>query len=469
MTPRGRTAATALAALLAARLGASQVVAPRAPAGAERQVTLSFNERGILDPLSAASRGSLASLAAGSTDVFILTHGWRNDAASADCRYQLQIQGISAALPAAARPVFVKIMWPSAMFPIIHDGCGTAPSRPFFADQEEHAVTSDVRIWAAAAFPAAARSRRFDGDVERLSQLLNTGGAGQDARSARVREAAAILVRWRDDADGPASTRAQGIDGPGERAAARTVDEVVTQYETIQSARPGRAPWSIVPSIAEVFSFWTMKARAGTVGSTGVHDVLREIAATLPPAARLHLVGHSFGGKLLAAALVGRPGVEPASVETLTVLQGALSHFAFSTAEQIRRLDVPTDTGGAYADVLLKKLAAVVAVTYSQQDRENQRWYPLGTMLPQDAFERGVPVYAALGARGMEGPASVAVTLREESVAARYSPSRPRIFNIDASGVVLGHSDVTQPGVYRIVADVVAVARRARASEAQNK
>lgn len=467
MTPRTRTAATALAALLAAAPAAAQS-ASRAAAGAARQVTLSFNERGILDPAAAASRGSLAALAAGSTDVFVLSHGWRNDAASAECRYAQQVQGITAALPASARPLFVKIMWPSAMFPIVHDGCGTAPSRPFFAEQEEHAVTSDVRIWASAAFPVAARSRRFDGDVDRLSRLLDTGSAGQPPRS-RTREAAEILVRWRDAADGPTQARGQGVDGPGERPVARTVDEVVAQYDAIQAARPGRAAWSIVPSIAEVFSFWTMKARAGIVGGAGVHDVLREIGAALPPGSRLHLVGHSFGGKLLAAALVGRPGVEPASAETLTILQGALSHFAFSTAEQIRRLDVPTEIGGAYAAVLQNRLAAVVAVTYSQQDRENQRWYPLGTMLSQDAFERGVPLYAALGARGMAGPGTVAVALRDESVAARYSPSRPRIFNIDASGVILGHSDVTQPGVYRIVADVVAVATRARAMEAQKK
>ena len=473
MSGRMRTAATLIALLAAGPAlpqGASpQSAAPQAPARAAREVTLSFNERGQLEPASAAARGSLAALAAASTDVFVLSHGWRNDAATAECRYQQQVQGITAALPEVARPLFVTIMWPSAMFPLVHDSCGAAPSRPFFADQEEHAVGSDVRIWAAAAFPAAARSRRFDGDVDRLARLLSTGGAGQPKGSSRTRDAAEILVRWRDAADGVAPARAQGIDGPGERAVARTVDAVVAQYDTIQAAQSSQEAWSILPSIAEVFSFWTMKARAGTVGGAGVHDVLQEIGAALPQGSRLHLVGHSFGGKLLAAALVGRSGVEPAFAETLTILQGALSHFAFSTAEQIRALNVPTEIGGAYASVLQNRLAAVVAVTYSRQDRENQRWYPLGTILSQEAFERGVPVYAALGARGLEGPGAVAVALRDESVAARYSPSRPRIFNVDASGVILGHSDVTQPSVYRLVADVVAVATRARAMEAQKK
>jgi hypothetical protein len=468
MTWRVRATMLALA-VVAARPADAQLSASRAPVTAARQVTLRFDERGALDPSSAPDHASLAALAAGSTDVFVLSHGWRNDEASADCRYQQQIQGITVELPASARPLFIKIMWPSAMYPVIHDGCGAPPNRPYFADQQERAPSSEVRQWARAAFPAAARARRFDGEVERLTALLNAGVDAPAAASPRTREAAAILIRWRDDADGAIAERSSAIDGPGERAPARTADDVVAAYEAIQHARPQRAPWSVVPSIAEVFSFWTMKARAGVVGSAGVHDVLRELAASMPSSTRLHLVGHSFGGKLLAAALVGRPGAQPVSAESLTILQGALSHFAFSTAAQIRALDVATEIGGAYAEVLTKKLAAVVAVTYSQQDRDNQRWYPLGTLLSQDAFEKGVPVYAALGARGLEGAPSVAVALREESVAARYSPARPRIFNIDASGVVMGHSDVTQPRVYRIVADVVAVANRARIAESQKK
>lgn len=465
--------AHAAAALLAALIAGAAPLLSQAPAAtppaAAPQITLLFDEHGALEPRSAAMRASLLAIAPASTDVFVLSHGWRNDPASADCRYQVQIDGISKALPASARPLFVKIMWPSAMFPIVQDRCGGAPRRPFFAEQQQGAPVSDVRTWAEAAFPAAARSRGFNGDVERLTALLDAGDAAQAPRSPRLRDAAAILVRWRDDSDGQAVARAERTDGPGERAPATSVDEVLAAYAAIQQVRPERAPWSLVPSIAEVFSFWTMKARAGVVGGAGVHDTLRDLAAVLPPSSRVHLVGHSFGGKLLAAALVGRPGAGPVTVETLTILQGALSHFAFSTADQIRTLGVPTGAGGAYADVVDQRLAAVFAVTYSQQDRENQRWYPLGTILSQDALERGVPLYAAVGARGIEGPPAVAVTLRDESLAARYNPSRPRLFNVDASGVILGHSDVTQPPVSRLIADVVAVANRARTAETRKK
>jgi hypothetical protein len=457
-----------VAALVApASLQTPASAAAVAPASAARQIDLSFDERGNLEPASNPARAALASIAAGSTDVFVLSHGWRNDAASANCRYQQQIDGIAAALPPASRPLFVKVLWPSAMFPVMHDGCGGALRRPYFAEQREAPPSGDLQPWAAAAFPAAARARGFGRDVERLSKLLS---GPQNPRSPELREAAAILVQWRDIADGPQMPRARTIDGPGERALASGVDEALAAYEAIQGAPTEKAPWSVVPGFAEVFSFWTMKARAGIVGGNGVHDVLHDLVASLPAAARVHLVGHSFGGKLLSAALVGRPGAEPNTVESLTILQGALSHFAFSTADQIRSLDVPASDGGAYLDVLRRKLASVVAVTFSEQDRENQRWYPLGTMISRDAFERGVPVYAALGARGIDGAPSVPVALRlQESIAARYSRSRPRVFNVDASGVVLGHSDIMQPRVFKMVADVVAVASRARAEESLKK
>jgi hypothetical protein len=465
---RGLVAATALAALAPAGSSTAQSVGPAA-LSTERQVTLMFDGRGVLLPSSAAARASLPAAAADRTDVFVLSHGWHNDARSAECRYQPQIKGIAEALPPSTRRLFVKIVWPSAMYPLPQDGCGAQATRPFFADQKERSAPDEVRMWAQAAFPAAARTRRFNGDVERLTAIMNLDAGAPGARSARTREAATILVGWRDAADGPAIARAPSVDGPGERAFAATVDQVVTAFDAIQNARFEQSLWTVVPSIAEVFSFWTMKSRAGVVGSTGVHDVLTDLAAQLPSSTRIHLVGHSFGGKLLAAAVVGRPGVEPNVVASLTILQGAFSHFAFSTADELRALGVQTSVGGAYADVLQRRLATVLAVTHSEQDRENQRWYPLAVQLSRDAFERPVPLYAALGARGLEGPSGVPVRLREDYLAARYSPSRPRVFDVDASGVILGHTDIMESKVFRMIADVVAVATRSRAAATQKQ
>jgi pimeloyl-ACP methyl ester carboxylesterase len=71
-----------------------------------------------------------------------------------------------------------------------------------------------------------------------------------------------------------------------------------------------------------------MKRRAGTVGERGLGRVVGQLAQAAPDV-RVHLVGHSFGGRLVAFALRGLPqGVR--TVKSVTLLQGAFSHYAFA-------------------------------------------------------------------------------------------------------------------------------------------
>ena len=53
-----------------------------------------------------------------------------------------------------------------------------------------------------------------------------------------------------------------------------------------------------------------MKDRAGDVGRGGVNGVLRDMKKVRPDL-RLHLVGHSFGGRLVTAAADGPAGQPP--------------------------------------------------------------------------------------------------------------------------------------------------------------
>ena len=45
-------------------------------------------------------------------------------------------------------------------------------------------------------------------------------------------------------------------------------------------------------------TYYQMKERAGTVGAGGLNPLLRELRAAAPEL-RIHLVGHSFGGRLV--------------------------------------------------------------------------------------------------------------------------------------------------------------------------
>ena len=72
-----------------------------------------------------------------------------------------------------------------------------------------------------------------------------------------------------------------------------------------------------------------MKRRAGTVGELGLGPLLGQLARSSPEV-RVHLVGHSLGARLVSFALRGLPdGVR--TVKSVTLLQGAFSHYAFAS------------------------------------------------------------------------------------------------------------------------------------------
>ena len=66
---------------------------------------------------------------------------------------------------------------------------------------------------------------------------------------------------------------------------------------------------------------WKMKARAGQVGACGAGPLVRHILGH--SAARLHLVGHSFGARLLLSALVSQKPARPA--QSMLLLQAAVN------------------------------------------------------------------------------------------------------------------------------------------------
>ena len=87
-------------------------------------------------------------------------------------------------------------------------------------------------------------------------------------------------------------------------------------------------PWDGAHELLRQGTYYAMKRRAGTVGERGLGRVVGQLAQTAP-GVRVHLVGHSFGGRLVAFALRGLPeGVR--TVKSVTLLQGAFSHYAFA-------------------------------------------------------------------------------------------------------------------------------------------
>jgi alpha-beta hydrolase superfamily lysophospholipase len=74
---------------------------------------------------------------------------------------------------------------------------------------------------------------------------------------------------------------------------------------------------------------YQMKERAGLIGSTALHPILQAIAKD-HPALRLHLVGHSFGGRLVTTTSAGVSAATILRAGSMSLQQAAFSHDGFA-------------------------------------------------------------------------------------------------------------------------------------------
>jgi hypothetical protein len=93
-----------------------------------------------------------------------------------------------------------------------------------------------------------------------------------------------------------------------------------------------------------VLTFWHMKRRALHVGAVGVATLLARLQDAAP-AARFHLMGHSFGCIVVSAAVAGREPRAHRPIASLALVQGAMSLWSFSACQH---WTAPADAGSQY-------------------------------------------------------------------------------------------------------------------------
>jgi len=195
-----------------------------------------------------------------------------------------------------------------------------------------------------------------------------------------------------------------------------------------------------------------MKERAGLVGSSGLNPRLRELRERSPQV-RLHLVGHSFGGRLVAAATVGSPGQPAVEPDTVTLVQAAFSHYGFA-----QNYDPGKD--GFFRRMVSDHMTrGPVLITHSIRDMAVGSAYPLATRLAGfaaaglgDSADR----FGGIGRNGAQKtPEAVAGRLQETGTPYNFEPQR--VYNLNADNVILGHSEVCIPQVAHAVLSAAAV------------
>jgi hypothetical protein len=311
------------------------------------------------------------------TDCFVFCPGWEDDEANARhaaTRFFALLDGALLALGDRVTPMRVALHWPSLPFGDTRD----LPSGGLWPELERQVAGGALGL-------------SFD-----VGRLLHDLCAAEVPRSPEEEvELAALLKRMGDD------------------------------------LQRGAVPLSAFQAL----SFWTMKRRAGDVGESFGRSVLAPLWNSLPKAPRLHLIGHSFGAKLLTSAILG--GVTP---DSLTLLLGAFSAFAF--APEVPGFHRP----GLYHSLLDGgRLWGPIVVLHSTHDRALDVLYPrLGSEAPASArvshhSARAVAA-SALGVDGARGVGAPEIDLVDAPI---IGLPRRRVVNVDGSRVVRAQPSLT--------------------------
>jgi pimeloyl-ACP methyl ester carboxylesterase len=89
-----------------------------------------------------------------------------------------------------------------------------------------------------------------------------------------------------------------------------------------------------VSMLLPMFSFYKMKELAGQTGRLAVAPMLRRLQEATPATTRFHLMGHSFGAKLVSQTLADPRTVLP--VRSMFLIEGAMSTWGFAARDPYR-------------------------------------------------------------------------------------------------------------------------------------
>lgn len=402
----------------------------------------------------------------GVTDLVVFAHGWNTEPAAARRLYQGFFGLLAAQLVHATGPVSVGlagVVWPSARW-------SDEPIPDFTAAAPAHSGGASL---GAAAAPVAAGSPALDtATLDELHALFPTA-------TGPLREMAGLLAAppTREAMDAFHAALAEfsrqaggGKDDDGERDAPSPageprmlLDDPAPLFERYRDALRAsgvelgsgtgqagvgdalRGIWQGAKEALRQATYWQMKNRAGVVGERGLGPLLGRLHA-LAPQVRVHLVGHSFGARLVSYALAGLPA-GPSPVRAVTLLQGAFSHHAFA-----RPLAFDASRDGALAGKL-ERISGPLVVCFSEHDAAVGTFYPLASFAARQDAATGRQAmfrWGAMGADGAQGVGAVPAGIRP--VGSAYPFAEHGVLNVDASEVVRtggpptgAHSDIVHP------------------------
>ena len=396
----------------------------------------------------------------GTTDLVVVSHGWNNDARQAQELYEKLFGNVAEVTRGDAafsqrKLAIVGVFWPSKRFDelMTHlegSGTETGGAKSLGASNREEAEQAmrDAIERAARLFDpedgapdpddaerqAKLRSLQAlvadleDEDPEAQERFVNTlrqvldhgpstrEQAGAEDSSDRLLEQAPAIVFENAMQSAPAG----GSGGaPGDARGTTTTDAGGRGDEAGQAAGIGKfvsKAANAVTNLLNLTTYFEMKQRAGTVGKNGVARLLDDLDDQVE---RIHLVGHSFGGRVVTAAAASSTTDK---LHSMSLLQAAFSHNGFSGSAR-----------GFFRSVVADgRVKGPILVTHTKNDTAVGLAYPAASRLARDrakGFGDADDEFGGIGSNGAQrledGELSATATeLLEKHAAYRFEAGR---------------------------------------------
>ncbi|HWL77432.1 hypothetical protein [Microbacterium sp.] len=388
------------------------------------------------------------------TDVIVISHGWNNTQGQARALYDQLVDSIVAVRGKVAgarqrRFVVVGVLWPSIQWAPDENsgaGAGVGDSAAELETEirervEDRAIADRLVALVPRLEGSSAAQEEF---LELLRETLPKSTKGEDvAAFTALKEAdpqeviAAAKTLGAEDAAPAAAGGAASIDPSGlpplpeDGGGAGLFDNVIQM---------GR-------NLLNITTYYTMKERAGVVGKKGVAVLLDHVHDEADDA-RIHLVGHSFGGRAVTAAALATK----APIASMSLLQAAYSHFGMATDWD------GSGTNGMFAKVP-SKISGPIIVTHTHRDKAVGLAYPIASRLArqigQGLGDENDP-YGGIGRNGaLKTKGAKTATMLD--VGGRYDFSGPGVWSLKSDDFISGHSAVTGRQVgYAVLSAVMA-------------
>lgn len=405
-------------------------------------------------------------LAGQASDAVFIAHGFRNDENDAMELYTGFLGNVRAHLDSGAFPdlankrfVVAGVFWPSQAFKenFAADGATEALDPDQAVKEEARAKLLNLKTTVA----NDAQKPKLDRAIELLDQVDGSDqaqdefvscvlslldganlGATEGVEELKATDGSKLLDKLgspiilpanKQDADtgGVSAFEASSVDGPQDGG---HVESINSFFGSI---------FGRIGTFLNLTTWYTMKERSGIVGANGAAKAVRDTKRALPNI-RLHLVGHSLGGRLMAScakSLCADPKLQP---DSLTLLEAAFSHYGFSANNG-------ENTPGFFRAVVDDKLVKGPFVsTFSAQDTVVGNIYAIASRLADDNVKAIGDANDKFGGIGRNGAQKTdeAVLKPLLDVGQPYTFEANKILCLDGSGgKIKDHSDVKNPFV----------------------